>query len=179
MMERAPIIYSGRSFSPEDLALIRQAATDYAGLGITEIARTICEWLDWKRPNGRLKNHECRLLLERLRDQGVLTLPALHRSGRRGPRTVSITVESDPQSPIQTTVADLQPLRLVQVPSTEGARFRQFIERYHYLGYRISTGANLRYCPSRKRPDAGLPSMVQPRMDHGGPRSLDRLEYPA
>jgi len=94
---------------------------------------------------GRLKNHECRLLLERLRDQDLLTLPALQRSGRQGPRTVSITAESDPQSPIQTTVADLQPLRLVQVPSIESARFRQFIERYHYLGYRIPTGASLRY----------------------------------
>ena len=139
------ITFAGRCFSPEELALIRQAAADYAGLGITEIARTICVWLDWKRPSGRLKNHECRLLLERLRDQGLLTLPALHRSGRCGPRTVSITVESDPQSAIQTTVADLQPLRLVQVLSTDGALFRQFIERYHYLGYRIPTGANLRY----------------------------------
>jgi hypothetical protein len=139
------ISFAGRCFSPDELALIRQAAADYAGLGITEISRTICEWLDWKRPNGRLKNHECRLLLERLRDHGVLTLPALHRSGRRGPRTVSITGESDPQSAIQTTVADLQPLCLVQVPPPDGALFRQFIERYHYLGYRIPTGANLRY----------------------------------
>src|SRR5437867_12474515 len=125
IMTPTPIRFAGRCFSSEELVLIRQAAHDYAGLGITEIARTICEWLDWSRPNGRLKNHECRLLLERLRDQGLLTLPPLRRSGRCGPRTVSITVESNPQSPIQTTVADLQPLRLVQVPSTDGARFRQ------------------------------------------------------
>src|SRR5436190_5843159 len=145
MIDPASITYGGRNFSSEELALMRQAACDCAGLGITEISRTICEWLDWKRPNGRLKNHECRLLLERLRHQDLLTLPALHRSGRRGSRTVSITVESDAQSPIQSTVADLQPLRLVQVPSTDGALFRQFIERYHYLGYRIPTGASLRY----------------------------------
>jgi hypothetical protein len=145
MNDLTAITFAGRCFSPDELALIRQAAADYNGLGMTELARTICEWLDWKRPTGRLKNHECRLLLERLRDQGTLTLPALHRSGRRGPRTVSITVESDPQSPIQTTVADLQPLRLVEVPSTDGALFRQFIQRYHYLGYRTPTGANLRY----------------------------------
>src|SRR5438132_8076276 len=145
MIDPTAITFAGRSFSSQEVASMCEAARDYAGLGITEIARTICEWLDWKRPSGRLKNHECRLLLERLRDQGLLTLPALHRSGRRGSRTVSITVESDSQSPIQTTVADLQPLRLVQVLSTDGALFRQFIERYHYLGYRIPTGANLRY----------------------------------
>src|SRR5438046_10499839 len=92
--------FSGRCFSPDELVLIRQAATDYAPLGITEISRTICEWLDWKRPNGRLKNHECRLLLERLRHQDLLTLPALPRSGRRRPRPVSHHVESDSQSPI-------------------------------------------------------------------------------
>ena len=57
--------YNGRRFSFADLELMRQAAEDYAALGVTEIARTVCEWLDWKRPNGRLKNHECRLLLQK------------------------------------------------------------------------------------------------------------------
>lgn len=145
MNDLTAITFAGRCFSSQEVAWMCQAARDYAPLGITEIARTLCEWLDWKRPNGRLKNHECRLLLERLRDQGVLTLPALHVSGRRGPRTVSITAASNTQPPLQTTVADLQPLRLVRVQPTDSALFRQFIERYHYLGYRVPTGANLRY----------------------------------
>ena len=85
MTESAPIIYSGRSFSPEEIALMHQAASEYAPLGITEIARTICEWLDWKRPNGLLKNHECRLLLERLDHQGILKLPPLRRSAYNRP----------------------------------------------------------------------------------------------
>jgi hypothetical protein len=29
---------------------MRMVAQDYAGLGVTEIARTICELLEWKRP---------------------------------------------------------------------------------------------------------------------------------
>src|SRR6266496_2950181 len=97
MIDPASITYGGRNFSSEELALMRQAACDCAGLGITEIARTICEWLDWRRPNGRLKNHECRLLLERLQDQGLLILPALHPSGCRGVRTVAITDQSNAQ----------------------------------------------------------------------------------
>jgi uncharacterized protein DUF4338 len=145
-MNPLPVIrFAGRCFSSADVALMCQAARDYAGFGITEIARTVCEWLDWKRPNGRLKNHECRLLLERLRDHGVLALPSLHQSGRRGARTVVITDQSDAQPLLQTTVADLQPLRLLQVESAHSALFRQFIQRYHYLGYRTPTGANLRY----------------------------------
>src|SRR5947199_10768444 len=145
MNDLTVIRFAGHCFSSEDVALMCQAARDYASLGISEIARTVCEWLDWKRPNGRLKNHECRLLLERLRDQGVLSLPPLCRSGRRGARIVAITDQSDAQPLIQTTVADLQPLHLLQVESNDGALFRQIIQRYHYLGYRTPTGANLRY----------------------------------
>jgi hypothetical protein len=50
MNDLTAIVYCGRRFSSDELTLMRQAATDYAGLGIIEISRTICEWLDWKRP---------------------------------------------------------------------------------------------------------------------------------
>ena len=145
MNDRVAITFAGRCFGSEELALMRQAAIDYASLGITEIARTICEWLDWKRPNGRLKNHECRLLLERLQPQGLLTLPALRRSGRRGPRTVTTDTRSDSQPPIQCCLADLQPLRLTLIDDSDSALWRQFLQRYHYLGCRVPVGAHLRY----------------------------------
>jgi hypothetical protein len=145
MTDPESILYGGRSFSSADVLLMRQAARDYAALGITEIARTICEWLDWKRPNGQLKNHECRLLLERLDHQEILTLPALRRTGRRGPRPVAIDASTDSPMLIQATVARLQPLRLSLVESSDSALWRQFIERYHYLGCRVPVGAHLRY----------------------------------
>src|SRR5437870_1077081 len=145
MTEPPPIIYSGRSFCLEELTLMRQAASEYASLGITEIARTICEWLDWKRPNGRLKNHECRLLLERLHRQGILELPPLHRSGRRGPRPVAVESSNDDPMPIHGSLAALEPLRLVLVDKSVSAMWRQLIERFHYLGCPTPFGAHLRY----------------------------------
>ena len=145
MSDPSAITFSGRCFAPDEVALMRQAATDYGGLGITEISRTICEWLDWKRPNGRLKNHECRLLLERLHNQGLLTLPVLRRSGRRGPRTVTPDTRSDCQTPIQCRLADLEPLRLALIDDSDSTLWRQLIQRYHYLGCRVPVGAHLRY----------------------------------
>jgi len=143
MIDPYPILYCGRNFSSEDLSLMRQAARDCAGLGVTEIARTICEWLDWKRPNGQLKNHECRLLLERLQHDGFLTLPPLHPSGRRGPRRVSTDLDTPP--PIHATIAELEPLRLALVDASDSRLWRQFMERFHYLGCRVPVGAHLRY----------------------------------
>jgi hypothetical protein len=145
MTDCESITYGGRRFSSEELALIRQATADYAALGITEIARTICEWLDWKRPNGRLKNHECRLLLERLRDKDLLHLPPVRRSGRHGPRTPALNTISDPQPLLQAAASDMEPLSFRLVDKSNSALFRQFVQRYHYLGYRTALGASLRY----------------------------------
>ena len=38
-----------RFFSSQELELMREVARDYASLGVTEIARTVCELLEWKR----------------------------------------------------------------------------------------------------------------------------------
>ena len=73
--------FCGRLFTGPDLELMRVVVHDYRGLAVTEIARTVCELLEWKRPNGRLKDHECRQLLEHVAAEGVLRLPALRPTG--------------------------------------------------------------------------------------------------
>ena len=128
---------------------MRQIASDYAGLGVTEIARTVCELLDWKRPGGGLKNHECRLLLEQLRDGGQLTLPAVRALGGRGPRR--LVVESLPEQaggvPVITGAASgFHDLELMPVAgAADGRAWRECIQRYHYLGCPVPYGAQLRY----------------------------------
>src|SRR5215470_8893082 len=79
-----PVTFCGRTFRVQEVELMRGIAQDYAGLGVTEIARTVCELLDWKRPNGGLKNHECRQLLEHLQAEGQLRLPAVRQLGGTG-----------------------------------------------------------------------------------------------
>ena len=80
------LTFCGRTFRADELELMRQVALEFSALGVTEIARTACELLDWTRPNGGLKNHECRQLLERLQSEGFLQLPDLRKLGGRGPR---------------------------------------------------------------------------------------------
>src|SRR5438445_9637692 len=83
-----PLTFCGRSFSVAELELVRGVVADFASLGVTEISRTVCELLEWKRPNGGLKNLVCRLLLEKKNDEGVLSLPKLRRTKLRGPQAV-------------------------------------------------------------------------------------------
>ena len=85
------LTFCGRSFGSSELHLMRQIAHEFSGLGVTEVARTICELLEWTRPNGGLKNHECRQLLERLQAEGFLKLPEVRNLGGTGPRRLDLS----------------------------------------------------------------------------------------
>jgi len=140
------ITFCGRKFTMREVELMRAITRDYAGLGVTEIARTICELLEWTRPNGGLKNHECRQLLEHLAADGVLVLPALRQLGGRGPRRVNVSQPHSEPEPVECAVQACEPLELVLVEGErESRRWRELVERYHYLGCRVPFGAHLRY----------------------------------
>jgi hypothetical protein len=141
-----PVIFCGRTFTAQEVELMRVVAHDYAGLGVTEIARTVCELLEWQRPNGGLKNHECRQLLERLEAQGMLRLPALRKLGGRGPRRVNVSQPRREPEPIECAASECEPLDLALVEGPAESRlWREHVERYHYLGCCVPFGANLRY----------------------------------
>src|SRR6266700_8308058 len=140
------VTFCGRTFSAQELELMRQTVAECSALGVTEISRTVCELLEWKRPNGKLKNHECRQLLERLQAAGVLTLPALRNLGGRGPRRVDISQPCFEPQPFAGVASECEPLELARVEGpAESRRWREQVERYHYLGGPVPFGAHLRY----------------------------------
>jgi hypothetical protein len=140
------LTFCGRTFRAGELALMHQIAGEFSALGVTEIARTVCELLEWKRPSGGLKNHECRQLLEQLAAEGFLQLPALRKRGGKGPRRVDTSTPYGEPAPVECAARECEPLEVVLVEGeAESHRWRQWLERYHYLGWRVPFGANLRY----------------------------------
>ena len=143
-----PLVFGGRTFSVAELELICGTAVEFAALGVTEISRTVCELLEWKRPNGGLKNLECRQLLEQLCAQGQLSLPALRVTKPHGPQLVHQTARSDAQAPVDGSAGRYEPLRFELLRGDgagNSALFREYLQRYHYQGYRVPFGAHLRY----------------------------------
>ena len=76
---KVPSSFAGREFDQEELDLLREVVETCAGLSRTELAKTVCELLRWRRANGRLKALECRQYLELLESLGWLKLPPLRR----------------------------------------------------------------------------------------------------
>ncbi|HEY6106138.1 MAG TPA: Druantia anti-phage system protein DruA [Anaeromyxobacteraceae bacterium] len=145
----------------EELGVIQAVTTDCAGLPRTELAYTLCELLDWRRPTGRLKNHEGRLLLEHLAANGLVALPPLWGTmARRGPRAAPRSPQGAPAPAVVGSLRDVLPLALEVVPPGRhglSRLWRELIGRYHYLGDRVPVGATLRYVVrSARRPDETL-----------------------
>jgi hypothetical protein len=140
------LTFCGRTFGRDELELMRQTARDFSALGVTEIARTVCELLEWTRPRGGLKNHECRQLLERLQAEGFLQLPDLRKRGGRGPRRADRSESGYTPAPIECAARECEPLDMALVNgAAESRRWREQVERHHYLGCRVPFGAHLRY----------------------------------
>jgi hypothetical protein len=140
------VTFCGRTFGADELDLMRQIAREFSTLAVTEIARTLCELLEWKRPGGGLKNHECRQLLERLQTEGWLQLPELRKRGGRGLRRADASMLRTEPPAIECPVSECQPVELALVEGkTDSRRWREQMQRYHYLGCRVPFGAHLRY----------------------------------
>jgi Domain of unknown function (DUF4338) len=149
--------FCGRLFSGQELKLIEEIAHDYAGLAVTEMARTLCELLGWKRVNGRLKDQECRHLLEHLQAQGWLRLPSLRNSGPRGPRQIQLSEASAPQARVEGGAGELEPLEFEVVEKRKASQlWTELIERHHYLRYRVPVGASVRYLVRSSQKGAGV-----------------------
>ena len=144
-----PITFHGRTFTVEDLRVIQTLTTDCATLGRTELAYTLCELVNWRRPTGRLKNHEGRLLLEHLATKGLVALPPVREAvAHRGPRAAPRSAQGAPAPELRGSIGDVLPLRLEVVPPGRygpSRLWRELIGRYHYLGDRVPVGATLRY----------------------------------
>lgn len=138
--------FCGQPLSVEELIFIQSIAKDFSSLGRTEIANTVCELLQWVRPTGKLKTVECRAFLESLQADGLIGLPPL-RPQRCGQRSAPpATPLGEFGAPLEGSIKEFQPLELEPVTSPEDqALWREWMQRYHYLGYRIPFGAHLRY----------------------------------
>ncbi len=158
-----PTRYSGRKFTTRELTLVRGVVESCSGLSRTELARTVCELLGWKRPSGELKAQECREFLERLESAGVLGLPGKERRRPLGSRTrVPVTARGERGRDLVGEVGDFAPIELEAVETPDQRLlFRELVGRHHYLGHAVPFGAHLRYLVYASRPERTVVGCVQ------------------
>ena len=61
-----PLTLSGRYFSKKELLYVQQTVHSFPKLSLTELAKTLCEHLNWVTARGRTKLNACLTALDKL-----------------------------------------------------------------------------------------------------------------
>ena len=136
--------YCGRDFTPTEIALIHELL-HVPQMNRARLSREVCERLGWRRENGKLKDMSCRVALNRMHADGLITLPP-----PRNPKPVAYRsyphIEQAVCEPAVIPVIDLATLTVDPVQSkADSLLWNAYIERHHYLGHTPMPGAQLRY----------------------------------
>lgn len=144
--EPRAVKYCGREFSERELAEIRRIIAEDPNKTRWAISQQVCEALAWRKIDGGLKEMSCRVALLRMQEDGLVCLPPPRRRNGNGTRYERRTVQAEPELPLCKPVAELRDLRLELVVDKRDSRlWNEYIARYHYQGYQVLPGAQLRY----------------------------------
>lgn len=141
------IIQCGREITVQEIEEIQETVKLCGWLSRIELAQTIAENLQWYRASGTNKVDACLKLLEKLESQGVLQLPQKRAvSNPTVNRAIRLTGRTKPQPEIVCRLKDLGPVALEIVKDKDiGMLWKEYVSRYHYLGYKRPFGYRLRY----------------------------------
>jgi len=144
-MDKTIMSFSGRNFTSEEIDLIKWTRKRYPQLSRTELARTLCEFLEWTTPAGRGKTPQCTSFLEKLEEEGYLELPPIDVSKRRvrNPKLPDFQINI---TPITGELKDLLPIHLEIARAGINLKlWRRYIRDYHMLGDKKVFGSRLAY----------------------------------
>ncbi len=137
--------YSGRFFSLQEIEQIRDIIRASPQTSRQQLSYRVCEIFDWRKPDGNLKDMSCRVALLRMHREGLIELPAPRHKVNPCHSFARRTAQAEPGPLLEAVVHEIDGLRLEVVDRKGSALWNEYIDRYHYLGYKPLPGAQLRY----------------------------------
>ena len=136
----------GQHFSQSLLDRIQETVRREPSISRLDLSRRVCEWLNWRSPNGRLQDMGCRKALAQLNQRGLLDLP--RREGLYGFERSGVNPVEPDIPEISCTLRELGEVTVDPVSSRyakESKIWFALLDRYHYLGSGPLCGAQIRY----------------------------------
>lgn len=140
------MIIRGRHFNPSDIDLIKRTISENPMLSRRKLSILISQQLDWRQPNGHLKDRACRDVLLRLDQKGLIHLPKPSyqlKTQTAGVRQVNFV---EPSKEITGKPSDFTtPVFKIVANSAQRQLWNYLIDKYHYKGCRIVVGRHIKY----------------------------------
>jgi hypothetical protein len=145
-MDNTIRVFSGRTFCPEDIELIKWASKTYPTLRRNELVSTICVLLNWTTPAGRVKQEQCTAFMEQLESEGLIKLPP---KPVRKPSIVAPMKVAKMQFDTTEISGDIRTLGSIRLEiarlGEDLDRWRSYVDQYHMLGFKRAFGSRLQY----------------------------------
>ncbi len=147
VMDNTIRVFSGRTFSSEDIELISWTKNKYPKLSRQELANTLCEFWGWTTPAGLPKRVQCVAFLEKLEAEGVITLPAKRQQKSAAPKSEKQKSEVlPPYIELNGKVKDYDPIYLeIARRGPALKRWKAYVDQYHMLGEKAVYGCRIQY----------------------------------
>ncbi len=137
--------YCGRDFTEKEIELIRNMMKEDPNRTRTDVSRLVCKDFGWYKADGGLKDMSCRVALLRMEKDGLITLPPPRTKNWNGKPYKRKTVITNPKPLKEIPAGAFGELNVEIVSRKNSALWNEYINRYHYLGYKPLPGAQLRY----------------------------------
>ena len=144
----------GREFTAATIAQIEETVRANPTLSRRALSLRVCEWLQWRSINGRLKEVSCRKALLELNRRGLITLPAAEESCFKRSCRRPLTDHPVEAPEVRCTLRELGEIRIVAVSSRYSKAsqiWNVLMEQFHYLGKGPLCGAQIRYLVESSR----------------------------
>ena len=140
------MVHSSRNFTAKEIELIQWTRKKYPQLSRSELARTVCEFLEWTTPAGSAKRAQCVSFLEVLEEAGLIKLPPLLIAKQRSPLKSRLSEFQIDTTPITSELKAIEPIHLeIARAGTELKRWRHYVNKYHMLGDKQVFGSRVAY----------------------------------
>lgn len=140
------MIIRGREFSDSDINLIKDSISKNPSLGRRKLSILICQNLNWRQANGKLKDRACRDVLLRLNTKGLIQLPPGRYQLNRQSILIKPVQFAQPFYELTGQLSDFTTPVFKAVQQKQQRQLWNFlIEKYHYKGCRITVGRHLKY----------------------------------
>jgi hypothetical protein len=130
------------------MARIEAAVQAEPSLSRRALSLRVCEWLEWRAANGKLKEVSCRKALLDLHRRGLIPLPPAETSWFRRSGATPSTEGLIAPPELGCSLEELGPIRIVAVSSRYSHAseiWNALMDRFHYLGKGPLCGAQMRY----------------------------------
>jgi hypothetical protein len=138
----------GQQFDNRVIGQIESMIGQEPTISRRQLSRRLCEFLEWRGPNGKLRDVSCRKALAQLERRGKIDLPkpgaryAFRDRGTRNKEELADTEE------VRCSLEELGKVEVVPISSRYSKASRiwnALMEQYHYIGGVCLRGAQIRY----------------------------------